>query len=109
MKIIQVSDTHIVPPGRGLWGFNPRANLEACVDDINARHGDADLCIVTGDLTDRGEPEAYAELREILAPLRVPWRLTATRGARRAGVTGRNDNTAAPRLPAWARSFSPTT
>ena len=36
MKIIQISDTHIVPPGRGLWGFNPRANLEACVDDINA-------------------------------------------------------------------------
>ena len=67
MKIIQVSDTHIVPPGRGLWGFDPRARLEACIADVNARHGDADLCILTGDLTDRGEPEAYGELREILA------------------------------------------
>ncbi|MEM7223410.1 MAG: phosphodiesterase [Pseudomonadota bacterium] len=75
MKIIQVSDTHIVPPGRGLWGFNPRARLEACIADINAHHGDADLCIVTGDLTDRGEPEAYGDLREILATLRVPVRL----------------------------------
>ena len=75
MKIIQISDTHIVPPGQGLWGFDPRANLEACVADINGRHGDAELCIVTGDLTNRGEPEAYAELREILAELRVPLHL----------------------------------
>ena len=72
MKLIQISDTHIVPPGRSLWGLDPRARLEACVDHVNAHHGDAELCIVTGDLTDRGEPEAYHQLETILARLAMP-------------------------------------
>lgn len=75
MKLIQVSDTHIVPPGRGLLGLDPRARLEACVADINRNHGDADLCLITGDLADRGEIAAYEVLREVLSALEVPYRL----------------------------------
>ena len=72
MKIIQISDTHMVPPGTALLGLDPRARLEACVADINADHRDAACCIVTGDLVDGGEPAAYAELRAVLAGLAVP-------------------------------------
>ncbi len=76
MKLIQVSDLHFVPPGVRLLGLNPRARLEAAIADINAHHDDAELCLFTGDLADHGAPEAYDALRETLAALRVPYRLT---------------------------------
>lgn len=75
MKIIQVSDLHLVPPGTRLLGLDPRARLDACLADINAQHGDAALCVFTGDLADRGAAAAYAALRAALRVLRVPYRL----------------------------------
>jgi 3',5'-cyclic AMP phosphodiesterase CpdA len=42
---------------------------------VNIRHGDADLVAITGDLTHYGEPDAYARVVEILAALRLPYRL----------------------------------
>ena len=76
MKLIQVSDLHFVPPGTLLLGLDPRARLEAAIADINEHHGDAELCLFTGDLADHGAPEAYDALRETLAVLQVPYRLT---------------------------------
>ncbi len=76
MKLIQVSDLHFVPPGTLLFGLDPRARLAAAIADINELHGDAELCLFTGDLADHGAPEAYAALRDTLAALRVPYRLT---------------------------------
>ena len=76
MKLIQVSDLHFVPPGTRLFGLDPRARLEAAIADINEHHGDAELCLFTGDLADHGAPEAYQALREVLPALRVPYRLT---------------------------------
>ncbi len=76
MKLIQCSDLHFVPPGTRLLGLDPRARLEAAIADINAHHGDAELCLFTGDLADHGAPEAYQSLRETLAGLQVPYRLT---------------------------------
>ncbi len=76
MKLIQVSDLHLVPPGTLLFGLDPRARLAAAIADINERHGDAELCLFTGDLADHGAPEAYQVLRETLAALQVPYRLT---------------------------------
>jgi 3',5'-cyclic AMP phosphodiesterase CpdA len=75
MKIVQVTDTHMVPPGTALLGIRPRERLEACIADINAHHGDAACCILTGDLADRGAPAAYEELRAALENLQVPWHL----------------------------------
>jgi 3',5'-cyclic AMP phosphodiesterase CpdA len=76
MKLIQISDLHFVPPGVRLFGIDPRARLEAAIADINAHHGDAELCLFTGDLADHGAPEAYDALRETLAALQTPYRLT---------------------------------
>ncbi len=76
MKLIQVSDLHFVPPGTRLFGLDPRARLEAAIADINQHHGDAELCLFTGDLADHGAPEAYQALRETLAGLQLPYRLT---------------------------------
>ncbi len=87
MKIIQVTDVHMVPRGRNLLGLNPRARLEACFADINRNHGDAAYCILTGDLADRGEPAAYVELRELLGGLKLPWRLLIGNHDDRAAFT----------------------
>jgi len=75
MKIIQITDPHLVAPGGRLYDLDPAARLARCVENIAAEHGDAELCVVTGDLADRGAPEAYALLREILRPLPMPVRL----------------------------------
>lgn len=75
MKIVQVTDTHMVPPGTELLGLRPRERLEACFADINANHGDAACCIITGDLADKGDPKAYQELRKTLEKLKLPWHL----------------------------------
>ncbi len=75
MKLIQVSDLHFVPPVTRLFGLDPRARLAAAIADINRHHGDAELCLFTGDLADHGAPEAYQALREALAALRLPYRL----------------------------------
>ena len=42
-----------IPPGVRLLDLDPRAQLEACIADINAQHGDAVCCLITGDLADR--------------------------------------------------------
>ena len=75
MKLIQVSDLHFVPPGTRLLGLDPRARLEAAIADINEHHGDAEICIFTGDLADKGAPEAYESLREAIGGLGIPYRL----------------------------------
>lgn len=74
-KIVHVTDTHLRPPGETVVGLDPAARLRTVVASINQNHGDADLCVVTGDLTDRGEPPAYELLRDCLADLEVPHRL----------------------------------
>ena len=66
-RVIQITDLHLVPPGRALFDTDPAVRLRLCLRDIAARQGAADLLVFTGDLTHRGEPEAYALLARILA------------------------------------------
>ena len=75
MKIIQITDLHLVPKGRSLFENDPGVRLEACIADIAANHADADLCVITGDLAHHGEHGAYIRLREALEALPVPVRL----------------------------------
>ncbi|MFD2141345.1 phosphodiesterase [Ancylobacter oerskovii] len=75
IKIIQVSDLHLVMPGGALQGSDPLLRLEDCIADLNRHHGDADLVVFSGDLTDDGEPGAYAALATRLAALEAPYRL----------------------------------
>lgn len=75
MKIIQISDLHLTPPGESLHGVDPWARLDSLLKDLASRHADADLLMATGDLTHHGEASAYAALRERLAGVRIPVRL----------------------------------
>jgi 3',5'-cyclic AMP phosphodiesterase CpdA len=73
MKIIQITDTHLMPRGTELHGLNPCERLEACIASIKEFHSDAEMCIITGDLTDRGHRKAYHDFREILQQLPMPY------------------------------------
>ena len=73
MLIAQISDTHIEPPGRLLAGrIDSAARLAQAVRTLQALDVQPDCVLATGDLTDRGEPEAYAVLRAALAALPMP-------------------------------------
>lgn len=74
MKIIQISDIHLVAPGVLVKGLDPSRRLEAVLDDIAEYHDDADLLVLTGDLADAGEPQAYVELGRLMSKTRIPAR-----------------------------------
>lgn len=71
-KLVWISDTHLTASGT-VEGVASTARLEQAVDQIARYHGDALACIGTGDLTDRGEPEAYADVARITARLPMPF------------------------------------
>lgn len=74
LKFIHLTDTHLVSPGRTLYGVDPRARLRQAVDSINAEHGDAAFVVVTGDLAHWGEAPAYRTLAEEFSRLAMPVR-----------------------------------
>ncbi|MEM7696086.1 MAG: phosphodiesterase [Pseudomonadota bacterium] len=84
MKILQITDTHLVPPGGRLFESDPAERLRAAVVDIAEHHADADLCVLSGDLAHDGDPDAYALLSDILRGLPMPHQM----------VVGNHDNRA---------------
>ena len=100
MKFIHFTDPHLVPRGELLHGLNSHERLEACIDDINRHHGDAELCVVTGDLAHHAQPGAYADLRECLSRLRMPTHLVVGNHDRRDRLLE-----AFPETPADADGF----
>jgi 3',5'-cyclic-AMP phosphodiesterase len=75
MKFLVLSDTHVVPPGETAKSLDTGERLRRAIADINTHHADAAFCVLSGDLVDHGQREAYVYLREILTTLKVPWRL----------------------------------
>ena len=72
MKLIWMSDLHFAATGDVL-GHDPRARLDAAIDHANRLHDDASLCVLSGDLVDRANPEEYAALKEHLDTLAMPY------------------------------------
>lgn len=71
--IAQLTDTHIRPPGHaGIGGIDPADALAETVRAIGRLAQAPDAVVLTGDLADAGHAEAYALLRERLAPLAMP-------------------------------------
>jgi 3',5'-cyclic-AMP phosphodiesterase len=95
VRILQITDTHVGPPGFTAYGVDPRARLEACVADINAHHGNAALCLVTGDLVNEGSPAEYENLVSVLRALLVPVRVIPGNHDARAALLGHFPDTPA--------------
>ncbi|MDO1585514.1 phosphodiesterase [Rhizobium oryzicola] len=72
MKIVHVTDIHLVPQPATLYGLDPRTRLDAAIDSIHADHLDADLIVLTGDLAHWGEVPAYEALRHRIDGLKLP-------------------------------------
>ena len=77
-KIIQITDTHIVPDGELACGkVDTAAALAEAVATINRilpQVGPVDLVVITGDLTDFGSLEDYRRFRRLMEPLAIPYR-----------------------------------
>ena len=67
MKIVWMTDPHILAAGKTLVGHDPVMRLKSAVDYVSQHHSDADFCILSGDLTDEGDAESYGIVREILS------------------------------------------
>jgi len=87
MLVAQITDTHILAAGmifkapvagplpddkRALADINTAACLAGAVTALNALDPQPDVTVVTGDLCDHGEIAEYENLRQLLAPLRMP-------------------------------------
>ena len=73
MLVAQITDFHVRAHGEeGTFGIENNANLRAAVAMLNDLDPPPDAVIGTGDLTNRGRPEEYAALRDLLAPLQAP-------------------------------------
>jgi 3',5'-cyclic-AMP phosphodiesterase len=87
MLIAQISDSHIVARGklfrcpaqgaapdaeRVYYEFDTGPYLARAVAALNALMPRPDIVVFTGDLVDHGDPDEYARLRDLLAPLAMP-------------------------------------
>lgn len=74
MRIIQLSDLHVVPPGKPLSGrVETLPFLERAVAAVERLIPRADLIIITGDLVEAGTAEEYSLAKAALERLTVPY------------------------------------
>jgi Icc protein len=71
--VAQISDFHIVERNQLLLeAVDSAAFLSAAVDHLNRLDPVPDVVVATGDLVNDGRPAQYANLRDLVAPLRHP-------------------------------------
>ena len=75
MKLIHLSDIHLTTPGNTIGGRDPCYNFERALAHVLADHSDAELMVITGDLSNCGDRTDYEWLRGRLADFPVPVRL----------------------------------
>ena len=71
-KLVWMSDPHFVQEGDVL-GHDPRVRLQAAIDHINNHHADAEACIISGDMVNRGTRSNYEGVQAKLESLSVPY------------------------------------
>ena len=75
MKLIHMSDIHLTTPGKTIGGRDPNANFERALAHVLADHADAELLVITGDLSDWGDQDDYVRLKARLDAFPIPTRL----------------------------------
>jgi 3',5'-cyclic-AMP phosphodiesterase len=83
IRIAQISDLHIKPPGALAYGRVDTAKaLGRCVAALNEFRPTPHFVVISGDLADTPTPEEYEHLKRLLAPLKLPF----------AGIPGNHDS-----------------
>ncbi|OJA71925.1 phosphodiesterase [Burkholderia ubonensis] len=76
MLLAQISDLHIKRPGQLAYQrVDTAAALARCIARLNELEPRPDAVLVTGDLVDFGRDDEYRHLRDLLAPLEIPYYL----------------------------------
>lgn len=71
--LIQLTDTHILPPGEVLYGeVDTAKHLRETVQKINRMQPIPDVVVVTGDLVERGDKAGYQHFIDLIEPLKMP-------------------------------------
>ena len=99
VRIAQISDLHIKPPGSLAYGrVDTGKALERCVAALNEFEPAPDFVVISGDLADTPDVEEYQYLKRLLAPLRLPF----------AGIPGNHDSRELMRaaLPSASYAFA---
>ncbi|MCS5732404.1 phosphodiesterase [Herbiconiux daphne] len=87
--LLHLSDTHLLSSGGRLYGsIDSEQQLREIFAELEASGGRPEAIVFTGDLADRGEPDAYARLRAIVEPA------AARLGAEVIWVMGNHDDRA---------------
>lgn len=87
--LLHLSDTHLLADGARLYDqVDSTAHLEQLFAEVEASAGRPDAIIITGDLADKGEPDAYRAVQRIVEPA------AARLGARVFWVMGNHDDRA---------------
>ncbi|AUZ86454.1 phosphodiesterase [Arthrobacter agilis] len=88
--LLHLSDTHLVAGDGPLYGaVDSEQRLREVFDDLEASGARPQAIVFTGDLADKGEPEAYSKLRALVDPA------AARLGARVIWAMGNHDDRAA--------------
>ena len=72
MKVIHLTDTHLVGDDANLFGINPKTALKKALLSIQKNHSDAEFIAITGDLSHNGKVESYFELQDLLKHIEIP-------------------------------------
>jgi 3',5'-cyclic-AMP phosphodiesterase len=86
--LLHLSDTHFVSSGDLYGAVDSELHLRRLFDELEASEGRPEAIIITGDIADKGDPAAYAKLRDIVDPA------AARMGARVIWVMGNHDDRA---------------
>jgi 3',5'-cyclic AMP phosphodiesterase CpdA len=71
--LVQITDTHILPPGELLYGnTDTAAHLSEVVRQINVMQPTPDVVMITGDLVERADSAFYQHFIELVKPLEMP-------------------------------------
>src|SRR5438128_12646918 len=88
IRIAQISDLHIKPPGTLACGRVDTAQaLERCVATLNEFSPAPDFVVISGDLADTPTAEEYQYLKRLLSSLKLAF----------AGILGNHDSRALTR------------
>lgn len=73
MLLVQLTDIHLMAsPEQTLRGVNTQETLEKVLQAIANSDQKPDLFLLTGDLADAGDGEAYQRLRSAITPMGIP-------------------------------------